>query len=266
MNEKYNEFKSLINFIKLIEKVLEPKVKKYILHYEDITIHSSCLWILKNLIKTLNSIDLLLNKIAISDVFSLTRKFKDNIFIFIYFLYVDRKYGNDINNKHYHLFKNYMYGGIDKDGQNKINNLNKNVNVQKILVFFDEEFKTDIESIDNVFYILNIIRKDLKDDQKFFSTFLHGNESIYSTNYIWEILIKQNPKKNEEILNKIILLQKFLILFVLLYNISYFLSPLGTNPMKPWERPILWYIKDSINSIFSHEEKEKILEKTFLLS
>ncbi|WP_252320095.1 hypothetical protein [Spiroplasma endosymbiont of Lariophagus distinguendus] len=36
MNEKYNEFKSLINFIKLIEKVLEPKVKKYILHYEDI--------------------------------------------------------------------------------------------------------------------------------------------------------------------------------------------------------------------------------------
>lgn len=91
-----------------------------------------------------------------------------------------------------------MYGGIDKDGQNKINNLNKNVNVQKILVFFDEEFKTDIESIDNVFYILNIIRKDLKDDQKFFSTFLHGNESIYLTNYIWEILIKQNPKKKKK--------------------------------------------------------------------
>ncbi len=91
-----------------------------------------------------------------------------------------------------------------------------------------KRFKTDIESIDNVFYILNIIRKDLK-MIKVFSTFLHGNESIYSTNYIWEILIKQNPKKMKEILNKIILLQKFLILFVLCTIFHIFLSPLGTN-------------------------------------
>lgn len=262
--KKIEEFCNLIEYI-ISSSYFSTQTNTYTFDYSDYTIETSCIWILDSIKQTINSIFLLIKKYSISDAFDLLRKLQNNILIFMYLWYINTTLNitNAKDNVHYKVLVTWMRGGINNEEESSLN-IKNYIKPNKILEFLKIEMKNK-EPVEDLFYILNINEEELLENSKFYSEFVHGSKSIYSMNFVWKILLKQNPKTILPIIEKVLILQKLLLLFMVRHRKNLFSNSIGLVPRRPWETSLLLPIKNYFDNNFSELEKQRIKEKTGIL-